>query len=115
MGMIEETVTRFVAAADWTDDCKVEIQVRKKRTILNVAQARDFAEEVLRAADTAESASNVRTVPSHAGFDSIEHLGPDCRDGKHSACVGDAWSVADDAATPCTCPCHWDTITEEQA
>lgn len=34
------------------------------------------------------------------------HLSPDCRDGKHHACVGTAWDDAADELTGCTCPCH---------
>lgn len=34
------------------------------------------------------------------------HLNPDCRDGKHNACRGDAWSVSADAPIDCACSCH---------
>lgn len=33
-------------------------------------------------------------------------MNPDCRDGKHRACAGDAWDEVADVATPCACPCH---------
>lgn len=33
-------------------------------------------------------------------------LNPDCRDGKHRACRGDAWDVQNDRATNCWCECH---------
>lgn len=33
-------------------------------------------------------------------------LSPDCRDGKHRACRGDAWSKELDAPTACACYCH---------
>jgi hypothetical protein len=35
-------------------------------------------------------------------------LNPDCRDGKHRACRGDAWDDIRDTATLCTCGCHDD-------
>jgi hypothetical protein len=31
---------------------------------------------------------------------------PDCRDGKHIACSGDAWDLSADAPTRCRCDCH---------
>lgn len=31
---------------------------------------------------------------------------PDCADGKHRACRGDAWNLHEDRATPCECECH---------
>ncbi len=33
-------------------------------------------------------------------------LNPDCRDGKHTACAGDAWDYAEDDITRCACACH---------
>lgn len=34
------------------------------------------------------------------------NLNPDCRDGKHPACRGDAWDDDTDAETTCACSCH---------
>lgn len=36
-------------------------------------------------------------------------LGPDCREGKHHACRGDAWDHQADTLTDCTCTCHEET------
>lgn len=33
-------------------------------------------------------------------------MNPDCRDGKHHACRGDAWDNDTDTPTTCKCPCH---------
>lgn len=33
-------------------------------------------------------------------------ISPDCRDGKHAACIGDAWDDVVDEPTDCTCECH---------
>lgn len=33
-------------------------------------------------------------------------LNPDCRDGKHPACRGDALDDDTDTITDCQCPCH---------
>jgi hypothetical protein len=38
-------------------------------------------------------------------------LNPDCRDGKHPACNGDAWDFALDGPCSCTCDCHADEET----
>ena len=37
-------------------------------------------------------------------------LNPDCRDGKHQACAGDAWDLKKDEPTDCGCPCHKKTV-----
>lgn len=34
------------------------------------------------------------------------NLCPDCSEGKHGACVGEAWDHARDEPTPCACPCQ---------
>ncbi|SDG21439.1 protein of unknown function, partial [Cellulosimicrobium cellulans] len=33
-------------------------------------------------------------------------LNPDCRDGKHRACPGDAWDLDTDQPADCSCTCH---------
>jgi hypothetical protein len=35
-----------------------------------------------------------------------EHLNPDCDQGKHAACAGDAWDLVADELTTCDCECH---------
>jgi hypothetical protein len=35
-------------------------------------------------------------------------VGPDCRDGKHRACRGDAWDTRTDQPAVCGCGCHCD-------
>lgn len=113
--MVSETITREVAAAEVTDDCMVEVRLRRPRLSLFPASAREFAAEVLRAADEADRASAELLHPvTPAKFDTAA-ISPDCRDGKHLACTGDAWDRAADHETSCDCTCHWTTITEEQA
>jgi hypothetical protein len=36
----------------------------------------------------------------------VAHINPDCREGKHRACRGDAWSMSADRPMDCVCPCH---------
>lgn len=33
-------------------------------------------------------------------------VNPDCRDGKHHACAGDAWDFDTDQPDDCSCTCH---------
>lgn len=33
-------------------------------------------------------------------------IDPDCRAGKHDACLGQAWDEEADEQVPCGCPCH---------
>lgn len=33
-------------------------------------------------------------------------IDPDCRDGKHRACIGIAWDDNFDHIVDCECPCH---------
>lgn len=35
-----------------------------------------------------------------------DHLNPDCREGKHRACTGDAWDNEADELCACECACH---------
>jgi len=35
-------------------------------------------------------------------------VSPDCQQGKHVACVGQAWDEPTDSPAPCACPCHHD-------
>lgn len=37
---------------------------------------------------------------------SAGRLDPDCRAGKHAACLGQAWDEAADRMVPCGCTCH---------
>ena len=33
-------------------------------------------------------------------------IDPDCRDGKHAACIGSTWDDNTDRTVDCTCQCH---------
>lgn len=35
-----------------------------------------------------------------------DRIGADCRDGKHPACIGDAWDIEADTPADCECDCH---------
>ncbi|SDR71720.1 hypothetical protein [Microbacterium paraoxydans] len=60
---IEEEYVRFVADADWTDECEVLARMRKRKMRLTPAQARAFAAELVEAAGNAESAANEAVRP----------------------------------------------------
>jgi len=110
--MISEDITRDVAEAQVSDDCRVELWVadlRKNRTaMLTPSQARGLADELVRAAGYAEKAADeLRHEHEPAAVDLIELMSPDCRAGKHPAGWQDmAWSDALDTEVPCECPCH---------
>ena len=108
---IEETVTRFVAAADWTDECGVLLRTRKKKIELTPAEAVELAGELVEAAQAALSAADGAVRPvAPAGFDG-QHIAPDCRDGnKHAACIGRAWDDGADREVQCDCLCHLATV-----
>lgn len=105
--MIEEEHIRFVAAADVTDDCRVEVLLRKRRkATLTASQARQLAAELVRSAGEAERAADeLRHEHEPASFD-VAIFSPDCRDGKHLACHGDTWDVVRDQEATCACTCH---------
>lgn len=118
--MIEEEHIRFVAAADVTDDCRVEAEMRKRRQTLTATQARDFAAELVRAAKEAERAAFELARPGEpAGFDLLGSLDeaierartaekfthPECAAGKCGYCDGQLLSI-DDRWVPCSHHCH---------
>ena len=105
--MIEREEVRFVAAADWTDDCRVTVELRKRRTTLTVTEARVLVEELRTAIAEAErGAVELAHGVEPAAFDQLELLSPDCRAGKHPMHPDEAWDDAADVEVPCTCACH---------
>lgn len=44
--MIEREEIRFVAAADWTDDCRIRIEMRKRVTKLTIGEAKALRSEL---------------------------------------------------------------------
>lgn len=112
MLVIEEEQIRFVAAVDFTDDCRVLLTTRKGReTRLTASQARELAAGLVQAAEEAERAAQELLPPIRpAGFD-VLHISPDCQEEKHKACNGRAWSETADDEVPCEDTCHWDTAS----
>ena len=107
--MIEREEIRFVAAADWTDDARVEVQLRKRRMTMTVTEARAFRQELDVAIGEASRAADglIREVVP-LGADML--LGPDCRDEKHPACDGRAFDAIADDVVSCECPCHAEAV-----
>lgn len=132
--MIKEQQVRFVAAADYTDECRVDVRMRRKHMDLSPAQALAFAGELTDAAHAARRAlaSVVRPVEA-AVFDLLgdtrgmlpprmvrqveeiavdmgativkgQHLSPDCRAGKHPAGWVDS-AWDDEADVEVPCEC----------
>lgn len=105
--MIERQIIEFVAAADYTDDCRVRVEMKKRTVTMTVAEARAFRAELDTAIGEASRAADDLLrgdiVPLRAD---VAGLGPDCRDGKHRACDGSAWDEARDEVMSCRCECH---------
>lgn len=105
--MIEQQVTEFVAAADWTDDCKVRLTTRKRReTVMAPADARELAAQLVRAAEEAERAAARLARPTEVVAFDVAHISPDCSAGKCGACIGTAWDLDADGLTNCAHECH---------
>lgn len=102
--MIERQEIRFVGAVDFTDDCRVEVQLRKRRMTLTVTEARQLRAELDAAIGEASRAADdlVGRAVIPLGPDML--ICPDCRDEKHAACVGRAWDAIGDCEQPCECP-----------
>ncbi|UGS27600.1 hypothetical protein K8F61_05270 [Microbacterium resistens] len=105
--MIEEEHIRFVAAADVTDDCRVEAEMRKRRQTLTASQARQFAAELVRAAGEAESAAAELVRPVAVARFDVEHVHPECIAGKCGNCDGEVLTLTDEWV-PCAHQCHED-------
>lgn len=57
--VIEREVIEFVAAADWTDDCRVRVELKKRVTKLTIAEAKAFRSELDAAIAEAERGSDL--------------------------------------------------------
>ena len=109
--MIEREVIEFVAAVDFTDDCRVEVQMRKRRSTLTVTEAKQLRDELDRAIGEAERGLADLLAPTEPfGFDMV-HISPDCREEKHRACIGRAWSDQVEDEVPCDCTCHAEEVS----
>lgn len=109
--MITEDITREVAEAEVTDDCRVSLFVadlsEEAVAVLTPSQAIALGNELARAAQEAErAAEELLGERPQSSFD-VAILSPDCGAGeKHRACIGTAWDMGRDELTNCTCECH---------
>lgn len=70
--MIEREEIRFVAAADWTDDCRVKIWLRKRVTKLTIAEAKALRSELdVAIAEASIGADDLRHEHEPAPFDMV--------------------------------------------
>lgn len=90
---IVREVEQTLAAADWTDQFRVELRVRRKVTELNIEQARGLAAELLSAAESAANALTdmISDRPALAHSFDLAPMCRDCAEGKHTACIGSAF------------------------
>lgn len=70
--MIEREEIRFVAAADWTDDCRIRVELRKRVTKLTIAEAKALRTELDAAiAEASTGADELRHEHEPAAHDLI--------------------------------------------
>lgn len=70
--MIEREEIRFVAAADWTDDCRIRVELRKRVTKLTIAEAKALRSELdVAIAEASIGADDLRHEHAPAAFDTI--------------------------------------------
>lgn len=103
--MIEREVIEFVAAADWTDDCRIRLELKKRVAKLTIAEAKAFRSELDRAIAEAErGADELRHEHDPAACD-VQHIHPECVAGKCGNCDGQTLTIADEWV-PCAHQCH---------
>lgn len=56
--------------------------------------------------DVCHAAVLLELAAEHATGAPVRVIDPDCRDGKHRACVGTAWSENEGRVIDCECRCH---------
>lgn len=103
--MIERQVIEFVAAADFTDDCRIRLQLRKPVAKLTISEAKALRSELDRAIAEAErGADELRHEHDPAAFD-VQHIHPECVAGKCGNCDGLTLTITDEWVQ-CGHHCH---------
>lgn len=103
--MIEREVIEFVAAADFTDDCRIRLELKKRVTKLTIAEAKALRSELdLAIAEASRGADELRQEHEPAAFD-VQHIHPECAAGKCGNCDGQTLTITDEWV-PCAHPCH---------
>lgn len=103
--MITRDVQEDIASADFTDDCRVKIWLRKRVTKLTIAEAKALRSELDRAIAEAErGAEELRHEHEPAAFD-VQHIHPECVAGKCDNCDGQTLTITDEWVQ-CGHHCH---------
>lgn len=115
--MIHREVIEFVAAADFTDDCRIRVEVQQRITNMTITEAKAFRTELDRAIEEAERghADLIRDTQPVAVDLLDAHLSPDCRAGKHPTWQDAAWDDRADVEVECQCPCHAAARADQEA
>lgn len=70
--MIDREVIEFVAAADWTDDCRIRVELKKRTTKLTISEAKALRSELdMAIAEAEKAADELRHEHQPAAFDVI--------------------------------------------
>ena len=103
--MIEREVIEFVAAADWTDDCRIRVELKKRVSKLTIAEAKAFRSELdVAIAEAEKGADELRHEHEPAAFD-LAAIHPECVAGKCGNCDGQTLTITDEWV-PCDHLCH---------
>ena len=111
---VQEEVLRTLGEAAVTDDYRVGLVMRRKRTALTWTQAEQLAAEILDAVADARAAlatdyplvsAQHGVEPLHHGFD-VAPLCRDCKEGKHTACIGSAFVERGEEIDEVECGCE---------
>jgi len=111
---VQTGLTVTLAEAEMTDDYRVSLALRRKRTVFTWTQAEQLAAEILDAVADARAAlatdyplvsAQHGVEPLHHGFD-VAPLCRDCKEGKHTACIGSAFVERGEEIDEVECGCE---------
>lgn len=103
--MIEREEIRFIAAADYTDDCRVVVELRKPRMTLTITEAKALRTELDAAITEAVRGADALMAPAEPAAFDVTAVHPECVAGKCGNCDGRTLTIADEWV-PCAHHCH---------
>lgn len=70
---VEREIIEFVAAADFTDDCRIKLELKRRVTTMTIAEAKEFRRELDKAiAEASRGADELRHENEPAAVDLLE-------------------------------------------
>jgi hypothetical protein len=102
---IEVEITVTIATVDVDDDCQVQLDTRRKRTVLTPDEAVQLANELMDAASKASEWAEPVDRPVRVEVFDLAPLCRDCGEGKHGACIGSAFVESGPDVDEVACRC----------